>query len=204
MNQTIQLIIMVIVLVGVVGGYLLFVPYLKSKGVNVSTLLANADKVTQGLDKTLTVINEVLPGNPAVEFLTIIEKWAKIGVGNAEQLCVSGVVTDQERATIASQTVYSVLDELKIDIDDNKKVLIDAAIKEAVLKLGHTKDAIVKVASIPVEVAKTETIIATKKLIYVDDNGAELVPAAAKVETTDATGNATVAINTPIVGQPIA
>jgi len=190
MNQTtLQLITMVIVLAGVVGGYLLLIPYLKSKGVNVSTLLSNAEIVTQGLDKTLSVIQDILPGNPAVGFLTIIEKWSKIGVGNAEQLCVSGVVTDQERVTVASQTVYSVLDELKIDVDDNKKVLIDAAIKEAVLKLGHTKASIVKVAdvpaeTIPAEVAKVE-IAAPILKYFALDGVTELAPVVAKVETTD-------------------
>lgn len=150
MNQSLQLIIMVLVLIGVLVFLLVLIPYLKSKGVNVLTLLDNAQKVTQSLDKALVVVREILPNNPTVGLLTIIEKWAIIGVGNAEQLYHSGEVTSEERAVIASQTVYNVLSEINIAVDDNKKILIDAAIKESVLKLGHTKDAIIKTVDEPI------------------------------------------------------
>ncbi|MCB2309042.1 hypothetical protein LGL08_20270 [Clostridium estertheticum] len=177
MNQLVSLMVIAIILTGVLFAVLVLVPYLKKKGVNTIKILANAQRVTEGLDKALVVVQDILPNNPTVGLLTIFEKWAKIGVGNAEQLCVSGEVTSEERATIASDTVYSVLSELKIEVDDNKRILIDAAIKDAVLNLGHTKDPIVKVVDVPVEVA-SPTIITEK---FVDAAGTEYIKKVAVV-----------------------
>ncbi|MBZ9633212.1 hypothetical protein G9F70_002795 [Clostridium sp. FP1] len=105
----------------------------------------------------------------------MVEKWAKIGVGNAEQLYHSGEATGEERATIASNTVYNVLNEMNITVDDNKKILIDAAIKEAVLKLGHTKDAVVKVADVSAEPIKVEVAPVIVKY-FAPDGVTELQP----------------------------
>lgn len=184
MNQTLQIITMVIVLVGVLGVIIGLNPYLKLKGVNVSSILDNAQKVTESVDKVLGVVQDILPNNPTVGLLTIIEKWAKIGVGNAEQLYHSGEATSDERATIAEQTVYNVLSELNITVDDNKKILIDAAIKEAVNNLGHTKPAVVKTVDDTVKVMTVEPIIK-----YVAPNGIELQPVIQVTsETTNITG----------------
>ena len=183
MNQSLQLIIMVLVLVGVLVFLLVLIPYLKSKGLNVSTLLDNAQKVTQSLDKALAVVQEILPNNPTVGLLVIIEKWAKIGAGNAEQLYHSGEVTSEERAVIASQTVYNVLAEMNITVDDNKKILIDAAIKEAVFNLGHTKDAVIKVVEAPIQEPTIIKAVTTFK--YATEDGIELVPKI--ISTTTAT-----------------
>ena len=210
MNQQTILMIMAIVLIGVLFIVIVIVPYLKAKGVNTTKILANAERVTEGFDKALVVVQDILPNNPTVAFLTIIQKWAKIGVGNAEQLAISGEATSDERAEIATKTVYSVLNELKIDVDNNKKILIDAAIKEAVLNLGHTKDPIVKTADTPVEVAKIENVAPILKYFAID-GVTELAPVtadtlkgAANVETTYPTENTIggAAIN-PIDGQPI-
>jgi len=179
MNQsTIQLIIILIVSVCVLATMLAIFPYLKSKGTNVSGILDNAKKATDALAKALSFAQEILPNNPAVGVLTIIEKWAKIGVGNAEELYHSGEATSDNRSYIASNTVYNVLDEMKISVDDNKKILIEAAIKEAVLNLGHTKDAVIKDIENPVEIV---TINPIKK--YVDENGVELQPISAATST---------------------
>jgi hypothetical protein len=172
MNQTtIQLIIMLLVVACVLCVLIVLLPYLKKKGVNVSTLLDNAQKTTETIDKALVVVQDILPNNPAVIVLKLIEKWAKIAVGNAEELYHSGEVTSEERAVIASQTVYNVLGEMNITVDDNKKILIDAAIKEAVLNLGHTKDPVVKAIEDPIE-----TVVVTAKKVYATEDGIELVP----------------------------
>ncbi|MBZ9633219.1 hypothetical protein [Clostridium sp. FP1] len=95
----------------------------------------------------LGAVQDILPNNPTVIILKTIEKWAKIGVGNAEQLYHSGEVTGEERATI----------------------------KEAVLNLGHTKEAVVKIADIPSETVKVEVVPAIIKY-FAPDGVTELQP----------------------------
>ena len=170
-NQMLQIIIMVTVLVGVLGLLIVLLPYLKSKGVNVSAILDSAQKATNNIDKAIAVVQDILPNNPTVGLLTIIEKWAKIAVGNAEQLNHSGDITADERATVAEDTVLTVLKELNITVDDNKKTLIDAAIKEAVLNLGHTKPAVVQAVEQPVQEVQVTPIVK-----YVSPDGTELQP----------------------------
>ena len=68
---------------------------------------------------------------------------------------------------------------MNIVVDDNKKGLIDAAIKEAVLNLGHTKDPIVKTSETPVE-----TVVVTAKKVYATEDVVELVPKIATATIT--------------------
>lgn len=119
-------------------------PILKKKGVDVSKALDNAEKIVDASDKILNVASDVLPGNPTVKTLEIIEKWAKIAVGNAEQLAHTGDINKDDRAEVAEKVVLNVLRELNIDVDDNKKALIDAAIKNAVNDLGHSNSTSIK------------------------------------------------------------
>lgn len=67
-----------------------------------------------------------------------MQKWAQIAVGDAEQLYHAGDINKDERRKVAESVVESVLKELNIDIDENKRELIDAAIKNAVNELGHS------------------------------------------------------------------
>ncbi|MFL0250416.1 hypothetical protein ACJDT4_08260 [Clostridium neuense] len=130
------------ILFGVVGGVLgtiiFLFPYLKSKGVDIKAALSDIRNMVDVSGKTIDAISSIVPDNKAVSVLQTIEKWAKIAVGDAEELYHTGDISKDERAQIAENVVYSVLKEMNINIDDNKKELINAAIKDAVNDLGHT------------------------------------------------------------------
>lgn len=116
-------------------------PLLIKKGINLDNYFKETEKVVDTSNKLLGLANEVLPNNKAVNILEIIDKWAKIAVGNAEQLYHAEGIQKDERAETAENVVLNVLKELNIEVDDNKKALIAAAIKNAVNDLGHAVEA---------------------------------------------------------------
>lgn len=171
-NLNVLLIVLGVTL-GVIVALLVLLPLLKKKGVNTSEILNNATNITNSLDKVISVAQDLLPNNPALNVLTTIEKWAKIAAGNAQQLYHAGEITGDERATTAERIVLNVLAEMKISVDNNKKALIDAAIKNAVNDLGHNNPDIIK------EIAPTETVntvVVTPKIVYKAPDGTELKP----------------------------
>ncbi|WP_066019931.1 MULTISPECIES: hypothetical protein [Clostridium] len=132
----------IIAIAGVVFGVLVFLlaalPYARKKGVNVENTIGTGKTMVDDADKILNVASDVMPGNSAIKVLEIIEKWAKIAVGYAEQLSHAGDIGKDERAQAAENVVLNVLSEMNVTVDDNKKALIDATIKNAVNDLGHT------------------------------------------------------------------
>ncbi|PJI07064.1 MULTISPECIES: hypothetical protein [Clostridium] len=55
-----------------------------------------------------------MQGNPAIEVLEIIEKWAKIAVGYAEQLSHAGDISKDQRAQGTGTVVLNVLSEMNV------------------------------------------------------------------------------------------
>jgi FtsZ-binding cell division protein ZapB len=135
-NLTILLIIALLIIVVLFVVYVA-IPFLKKKNVDISKQLNTALDLVDKAGAALNVANEVIPTNPVLGTLNIIEKWAKIAVGNAQQLYHAGDIEKGDRAAAAENVVLTVLGELSIPVDDNKKTLIDASIKEAVNALGH-------------------------------------------------------------------
>ncbi|AAK79508.1 hypothetical protein BJV85_002456 [Clostridium acetobutylicum] len=144
-------IIMLFTIIGIILGVLITMlsifPLLKKNGIKVSDILEETQKVVDASDKVLGVASEVFPKSGTVNILEIIDKWAKIAVGSAEQLSHAGDISKDERAEVAENVVLDVLKELNINVDDNKKALIDAAIKNAVNDLGHSSSSKVVVNS---------------------------------------------------------
>lgn len=136
-GQTIQLLVIGGV-VGAVAGFLAGVPYLKKKGININRGVDTANNAVNLAEPVINIADTLLPNNPVVNVLKIIEKWAKIAAGNAEQLTHAGDINKEERAEVAESVVNAVLKELNIDVNDNRKILIDAAIKDVVNDFGHT------------------------------------------------------------------
>lgn len=136
-------VIAVSILFGVIGGVfgtiIFLFPYLKSKGINIKPVLSDIKKIVDTSGKFIDAASIVMPSNKALSTVKTIEEWAKIAVGDAEQLYHSGDICKEERAKVAENVVYSVLKEMNIEIDDNKKNIINAAIKNAVNDLGHSK-----------------------------------------------------------------
>ncbi|WP_175412965.1 hypothetical protein [Clostridium sp. AWRP] len=119
----------------VLGATLLLFPNLKKKGIDVDGVI---DKVANEAEAIISVGKEVLlPANPVINVLDLIDKWAKIAAGNSQQLSHAGVISKDARSQVAENVVLNVCQEAKIPVDENKKALIDAAIKNAVNDFGH-------------------------------------------------------------------
>jgi hypothetical protein len=139
--MNVQLITMLIT-TGVVGGVLgstVAFSLLKKKGINVDKGIETINNVVQAAEPVINVASELLPNNPSIGVLKIVEKWAKIAAGNAEQLSHAGDISKDDRAQVAEDVVNAVLKELDVEVTDNRKVLIDAAIKDVVNGFGHTE-----------------------------------------------------------------
>ena len=126
------------ILSGAVIVMLIVFPILKKRGIDVNDVLDQTKKAVDSSGKILTIVKSTLPNNGVLNILDIVQKWAQIAVGDAEQLYHAGDINKDERTKVAESVVVSVLKELNIDIDENKRELIDAAIKNAVNELGHS------------------------------------------------------------------
>ncbi|KOF56823.1 hypothetical protein AGR56_09185 [Clostridium sp. DMHC 10] len=135
-NNTLMLISVIGVTFGALGAMLGVVPYLKKKNVNVDGAIKELNNKGEIVKAVADELKPILPKS-AQTVIEIIEKWAPIAVGKAEQLYHAGDIQKDDRAQIAENVVLSVLKEMNINLDDNKKELIDAAIKNAVKDLGH-------------------------------------------------------------------
>ncbi|WP_163195863.1 hypothetical protein [Clostridium thermarum] len=136
-NQTLIYITIFSVVFGVIGIVVGLVPFLKKKGFPMGAFLGNAKNVVNRASEAVTALDKVMPDNVVINVLEIISKWAKIAVGNAEQLYHAGEIDKLQRAEVANKVVYDVLKILNIEVTDALKPLIEAAIKEAVNALGH-------------------------------------------------------------------
>ncbi|MFL0251236.1 hypothetical protein ACJDT4_12440 [Clostridium neuense] len=135
-NNTLMLISVLGVTFGVLGTMLGIVPYLKKKNVNLDGTIKELNDKGEIAKAVADELKPILPKS-AQAVIEIIEKWAPIAAGKAEQLYHAGDIQKDDRAQIAENVVISILKEMSITIDDNKKELIDAAIKNAVNELGH-------------------------------------------------------------------
>lgn len=137
--DTISISILFGVIGGVFGTIIFLFPYLKSKGINIKPVLADIKNFIDTSGKLINAASGIMPSNKALSTVKTIEEWAKIAVGDAEQLYHSGDICKEERAKVAENVVYSVLKEMNIEIDGNKESIINAAIQNAVNDLGHSK-----------------------------------------------------------------
>ncbi|KHD35894.1 hypothetical protein NL50_11520 [Clostridium acetobutylicum] len=126
------------ILAGVVIVMLVIFPILKRRGANIENILDQTKKAVDSSGEILNVIKTTMPDNNVVNILQIVQKWAQIAVGDAEQLYHAGNISKEDRAKVAETVVLNVLKELNIEVDESKKHLIDAAIENAVNELGHS------------------------------------------------------------------
>ncbi|HCW04436.1 MAG TPA: hypothetical protein DGK91_07875 [Clostridium sp.] len=136
-SQLSTYIIILAVTIGVIAIVVGLVPFLKKRGINLTSYFATANKVVNKANYTVDLLNQALPDNKVVDILEIIAKWAKIAVGNAEQLYHTGEIKKDQRAEVADRVVNNVLEILNIEPTENLKFLINAAIEEAVNALDH-------------------------------------------------------------------
>lgn len=121
---------------GIVGTVIGAISYL-SKKVNVEKTIRNVEKGLTAADGVLTVASELLPGNSIVNALKIVDKYAHVGVNQAEQLYLTSQLPADQRNTKAKETIYAALTAANIVVTPEIEKIIDGAIETEVLALGH-------------------------------------------------------------------
>jgi Flp pilus assembly protein CpaB len=136
-NEIIAMLTVVGVVVVVFGGIAYLLPYIKDKGVDMSNLVNKAEQVLNGVDSVVSVADTILPNNPTVNFIKTIDKYAKLAVGQAEQLYIKSQLPADQRNAQAKETINLVLKNLNIEVTPDIQKIIDGAIEAEVLALGH-------------------------------------------------------------------
>lgn len=126
--------------VGVVLGSSGMFAFCKKKGVDIPKVIKTINQTADVVAPAIEFAKTIAPNNPIVNIADFIEKWAKTGAKNADQLYYSSQLSnDTDRNTTAKETVYAALKELGITPTQNQQKLIDDTIEAAVLDLGHNK-----------------------------------------------------------------
>lgn len=121
-----------------IGGTVIFLfPFLKKKGVNTEEVIQKVDKSLDAANGVLTIADTLIPNNPALNTLKVVEKYARIGVDQAEQLYVSSQLPADQRNAKAKETILAALKSAGISITPELTSVIDGAIEAEVLALGH-------------------------------------------------------------------
>jgi FtsZ-binding cell division protein ZapB len=119
---------------------LVLLPALKRKGVDTGEILQKVDAGLQEVKKYTDAAKAIVPGNKFLNILSIIEHYAEIGVGQAQQLNVSSQLPADQRKKSAEDYVYSVLQKLGIEVDDNVKTIVSGAIESKVYELKSPEE----------------------------------------------------------------
>lgn len=139
-SNPIILIISVVLLVLVITGIIFaLLPYLRKKGYDIGKMIETADNIVDKASAVIDVTEAVLPPNPILTVILLIEKWAKISVNSAEQMYIASQLEKEQRKESAKTQVYAVLKLLGVEITEEIDVIIDGAIEAEVMALGHSK-----------------------------------------------------------------
>lgn len=133
--------LIVLFIIGVVAGVgltiILLLPFLKKKGVKVGEIMQRADIVLSGADNAIDVINKIIPNSPTSKVLSVIDKYAHVGVNCAEQLYTASELKADERNDKAKDIIYSALKLAGIEKTPEIENIVNGAIEAEVLALGH-------------------------------------------------------------------
>ena len=158
------LISIVIVIVGVVGSLAYVYPLIKKKGIDMSNILEKLDKGLEEVKTGLAVVNEIAPNIPQIEVLTLIEKWAEVGVEKAQQLYISSQLSGEERNQAARDTIIATLDQLDIPITENLQKIINDTIESNVFNLkSEYEKKVATEAIVTEEVASLQSAVSKLK-----------------------------------------
>jgi len=111
--------------------------FLKSKGINTQDVLEKTDKALTATEGVINVASAILPGNPIVDGLKVVEKYAHVGVNQAEQLYLASQLPADQRNVKAKETIYAAVTAANITVTPELQKIIDGAIEAEVLALGH-------------------------------------------------------------------
>ena len=130
-STTILFIVIVGLAVGVGATVLVLLPYLKKKGIDTGEILQKVEIGLQEIKKYTDAAKAIVPGN---KFLNILS------IGQAEQLNISSQLPADQRKKSAEDYVYSVLQKLGIEVDDNVKTIVSGVIENKVYELKSPEE----------------------------------------------------------------
>lgn len=126
--------------VGIVLGSGGMFTFCKKKGIDVPKVIKTINQTADAAAPAIEFAKTIAPNNPIVNIADFIDKWAKKGAKNADQLYYSSQLSsDTDRNAAAKETVYAALKEFGITPTENQQKLINDTIEAAVLDLGHNK-----------------------------------------------------------------
>lgn len=121
----------------IIGAMVGLMPMMAKKGIKVDKIIEKTTAVLDGVDAVVGVAEKLLPNNPTIDIVTRIQNYAKLGVKEAEQLCIASNLNKNDRNLKAKETIYAALKLLNIERNLEIDTIIDGAIEAEVLLLGH-------------------------------------------------------------------
>lgn len=125
------------VALGIGAAVLFLFPFLKEKNIKADEIIKKMDTVLNGADTIINVADTILPTNPIVDVLKVVEKYAHIGVHQAEQLFIASQLPKDERNAKSKETIYAALKLLNVEVTSDVIKIVDGAIEAETLALGH-------------------------------------------------------------------
>lgn len=133
------LVIILIAVTAVIIVTVVIIPKLIKKGINVDKYINTANNALVKIDPILKAVNDILPDNPAVRVLNLIDDRAKKAVSAAEQMYISTQLTADQRNAKAKELIVAALNAAGVKITPEIEKIIDGAIETEVLALGHAE-----------------------------------------------------------------
>lgn len=133
------LVIILIAVTAVIIVTVVIIPKLIKKGIDVDKYINTANNALIKIDPILKAVNDILPDNPAVRVLNLIDDRAKKAVSAAEQMYISTQLTADQRNAKAKELIVAALNAAGVKITPEIEKIIDGAIETEVLALGHTE-----------------------------------------------------------------
>lgn len=129
------LLFVIILALAIMVTIIIILPKLVAKGVNVGNSITAAKNALKISSELTSVATGLMPGNPAVNILKVVEAFAVKGVDGAEQLYKASKLAGDERNAKAKEMVGAALNVLDVKITPSIQTVIDGTIEAAVLAL---------------------------------------------------------------------
>ena len=149
-NPLVLIIVLLIFVVAIVAVITIAIPFLIKKDINIQAYLKQAETILNTAEDITNTVGGILPATPAISILKILEVWASKAVGGAEQLYVSSQLPADQRNAKAKEIVYAALKIAGVIVTPELETLINGAIEESVLVLGHATNTLAILPSTPV------------------------------------------------------
>ena len=138
MNEGIQTLLIILAVLAFVTLVLTVVlPYLKRKDIDVQSIIDSSKAALANAGKAMDLLRPFLDEVEGVAIFDKIKDAAEIGVGNAEQLYKIGELGADERNAAAKEYVAGALKLMGVEVTSEVQRLVDGAIQNDVLNLGH-------------------------------------------------------------------